>query len=289
MVAEWQTLDRQLIGLSGRRDRLHRQLAELDNKIRRLDDGLAKAYPNYSALALPEALSVIDAKALIHEDEALVQFGFFAGKVYVWVLTSRTARWTQLSEPSVSISILVQTLRCGLDPNAWGDPTELVAANKATGKPRIARGEFCKMLFDDASNYSVLPFAIEQAHELYESLLAPVQELIKDKHLLIVPSGPLTQLPFQVLVARKPDEPVTGYESYRRAAWLSRSNAITVLPTVASLKVLRQQASASRATRQFLGIGNPFQINIPGIRLDIDQHRNTSCFQYCNDAGNDGE
>ncbi len=32
-----------------------------------------------------------------------------------------------------------------------------------------------------------------------------MEDLIRDKHLLIVPSGPLTQLPFQVLVTEKPD------------------------------------------------------------------------------------
>ena len=35
-------------------------------------------------------------------------------------------------------------------------------------------------------------------------------DLIKDKHLLIVPSGPLTQLPFHVLVTEKPDPAITG-------------------------------------------------------------------------------
>ena len=113
------------------------------------------------------------------------------------------------------------------------------------------------MLFDDISNYAVLPFSIEHAHELYEVLLGPVEELVKDKHLLIVPSGTLAQLPFHVLVTQKPSGPVTGYETYRQTVWLTRTNAITVLPSVSSLKVLRQQGSVSHAKRLLLGVGNP--------------------------------
>ncbi len=43
------------------------------------------------------------------------------------------------------------------------------------------------------------------AHELYTALLGPIDALIKDKrHLLVVPSGSLTSLPFHLLVTEKP-------------------------------------------------------------------------------------
>ena len=47
--------------------------------------------------------------------------------------------------------------------------------------------------------------SLPRAHKLYSALFGEVQDLIKGKHLLIVPSGPLTQLPFQVLVTRAAD------------------------------------------------------------------------------------
>jgi CHAT domain-containing protein len=40
-------------------------------------------------------------------------------------------------------------------------------------------------------------------------------------------------------------------------AWLARSSAVTVLPSVASLKALRKNARASGATKPYLGVGNP--------------------------------
>ena len=72
-----------------------------------------------------------------------------------------------------------------------------------------------------------------------------------------MPSGPLTQLPFHVLVTEKPDPAAAGTDAFRRAAWLAKSNAITVLPSVSSLKALREHAKTSHATKPFVGFGNP--------------------------------
>ena len=48
-------------------------------------------------------------------------------------------------------------------------------------------------------------FDLGLAHELYETLIGPVEALIKDKrHLIVVPSGALTALPFHLLVTEKP-------------------------------------------------------------------------------------
>ena len=110
-----------------------------------------------------------------------------------------------------------------------------------------------------------LPFDLTRAHQLYQALFGQVEDLIKGKHLLIVPSGPLTQLPFHVLVTEQPDLAATGTDAFRRAAWLAKSNSITVLPSVSSLKALREHAKTSHATKPFVGFGNPL--------LDGPDHR----------------
>jgi CHAT domain-containing protein len=73
-----------------------------------------------------------------------------------------------------------------------------------------------------------------------------------------VPSGALTALPFQVLVNEKPSAAIPADTvGYANAAWLARRHAITVLPSVASLKTLRQFAKPSKATEPYIGFGNP--------------------------------
>jgi CHAT domain-containing protein len=82
--------------------------------------------------------------------------------------------------------------------------------------------------------------------------------LIDDKRLLIVPSGPLTQMPFEVLATEPPKAALPqAFADYRDVAWLARKHAITVLPAVSSLKSLRELAKQSRAGEPYIGFGNP--------------------------------
>jgi CHAT domain-containing protein len=54
----------------------------------------------------------------------------------------------------------------------------------------------------------------------------------------------------------------------RRASWLIRSHAITVLPAVPSLKALRRDAKPSRASRPMIGFGNPLLDGAGAIDLE---------------------
>jgi CHAT domain-containing protein len=75
---------------------------------------------------------------------------------------------------------------------------------------------------------------------------------------LIVPSGPLTQLPFQVLVTEPPKTALPNTAAYYHdIAWLTRKHAIKVLPAASSLKALRELAKESHASEAYIGFGDP--------------------------------
>src|SRR5262249_19115870 len=94
-------------------------------------------------------------------------------------------------------------------------------------------------------------FDLAAAYELYSAVLGPVEPVLSGRsHLIVVPAGALTSLPLQVLVTTKPDS-----NDYRSAAWLMPRPAVTVLPSVASLKALRDLRSI--APQRYLGFG-PF-------------------------------
>src|SRR5262249_55245536 len=115
----------------------------------------------------------------------------------------------------------------------------------------------CKELLGvEASAYSLPPFDAAQAFSLYRDLFGSIEDLIKDKTLLVVPSGALTQLPLEVLVTSAPDTALPRFEAYPQALGLGQRQAITVLPSVASLKAVRN-AKASEARDPFIGFGNP--------------------------------
>jgi CHAT domain-containing protein/tetratricopeptide (TPR) repeat protein len=107
-------------------------------------------------------------------------------------------------------------------------------------------------------------FDLEVAHELYDTLIGPVEASVKDKrHLLVVPSGALTALPFHLLVTEKPVAAVSASKDpkdlalYRDAAWLLKRQAITVLPSVASLKALRVLGRTDQSGKPMVGFGDP--------------------------------
>ena len=53
-----------------------------------------------------------------------------------------------------------------------------------------------------------------RSHGLYRALFSQVEDLIRGRDLLIVPSGPLTQLPFQVLIVSSPNADAFGPKTH---------------------------------------------------------------------------
>jgi CHAT domain-containing protein len=83
--------------------------------------------------------------------------------------------------------------------------------------------------------------------------------LTKDKRsLLVVPSAALTALPFHLLVTETPQAAIPDkLEGYRSAAWLLRRQAVSVLPSVISLKSLRAFARKDQGVKPMTGFGDP--------------------------------
>ncbi len=224
-------------------------IAEIEAKLAEIQVQLLKDFPDYAELANPKPLSLQDAQALLGERQALVlfldlwQIGMVPEETIVFALTKKEARWVNLRVGTHALQERVTALRCGLDSSNW----------------RVARKswETCKnLLGTDATEDQLPPFDATAAHALYRDLFGGVEDLIKDKSLLIVPSGALTQLPFEALVTTKPDETLLRFDAYRQAAWLGQRQAITILPSIGSLKALRT-AKTSAAAAPFAGFGNP--------------------------------
>src|SRR5258708_40283545 len=69
-----------------------------------------------------------------------------------------------------------------------------------------------------------------------------------------------------VLVSAPPGDKI----DYRKVAWLARQYAITTLPSVSSLRALRQLAQGGHAPAPFLGIGDPALGGRPGTARGAD-------------------
>ncbi len=221
------------------------RLVAIDARVKEIDKELAAKFPDYAALSSPAPLAAEEVQAQLGAGEALVLFldteeGMGTPEeTFIWVVTKTDIRWLRSALGTKALTREVQALRCGLDAEAWADRSceELTGqsythADREAGKP--------------------LPFDHAGAFRLYLALFGQAEDLIKGKQLLIVPSGALTQLPFQVLVTAAP---ASGDQ--RSAAWLVRDHALTVLPAVSSLKALRRVLRPSAATKSMIGFGNP--------------------------------
>src|SRR4029077_16220958 len=169
-------------------------------------------------------------------DEALVFFLAGANESYVFALTREGFECQTISLGEKNMAAKIAAFRRGLD-------VDELMKSVSTGKAQL--------------------FDLAAAHELYVALFGPVEALIRDKPLLlIVPSGPLTALPFHLLVTDKPAVAVPQMQindmaAYRDAAWLVKRQAVTVLPSVASLKALRVFARKGQGTKPMIGFGDP--------------------------------
>ena len=264
LVGEWQAKDKLLIAAkseapANRKSEAEKALADrlaaIDSRLAEIDSRFAQDFPDYAALASPAPVSVAEVQAQLATDEALVLFldmperksaqekrKPFPEEAFAWVVTKSRVRWVRSDLGAAALAREVAALRCGLDATAWdGEGGE--KCSKVLGIPPDKV---------PGPDQTLLPFDQARSHKLYSALFGEMQDLIKGKHLLIVPSGPLTQLPFQVLVTKPPPS-----GDHRAVAWLARGHAVTVLPAVSSLKALRRVGKPSTAPRPMIGIGNP--------------------------------
>jgi CHAT domain-containing protein/tetratricopeptide (TPR) repeat protein len=282
LLAQWRIKEKSLISAwsqptASRNATTEQALAEaiaaIDARRTEIDNLLAKSFPEYNALASPKPAAVTTVQSSLHDDEALVLLldttdwaGLAPEETFVWLVTNKNVRWVRSNLGTKALQERVAALRCGLDRDG-----EWLWSNER--QRWLGRKPACEALQPEGlADGEPLPFKSAIAHELYKGLFGEVEDLIAVKHLLIVPSGALTSLPFQVLLTKPP----AGDQSYQTLSWLVRDHALTVLPTAPSLIALRRNAGHSAASEPFVGFGNPVlagqcgPVLIPDTCPDLD-------------------
>ena len=218
----------------GRGEALRNAIDRTETEVKEARARIASAFPSYAALSDPRPLSIGDAQALLKPDEALIAILVGSDKSFLWVLTRERTGWAQIELGAEALAGEVTALRRGLDPLAQQD------AEGTTGSLAGIVGGF----------------DLARAHALYQRTLGALESVFADKgHLIVVPTGPLTSLPLQVLITKPPVD--TGPQALQNAAWLIREHALSVLPSVASLSALRKLPGDKSASRPFFGAGDP--------------------------------
>ena len=245
-VDAWRALDKTLVERASRPPDQHdaeaeadtrARLAEIGRNIEDLDARLAKEFPDYAELSAARPVPLPEVRALLAADEALLAWAPWDDRTYLWVVRKDGAEMHSLEIGADALADAVSELRAGLDPFS-------VETLKFKKFPR---------------------FDTTRAYELYSKMFAPTEPLLEGAaHVFVVPDGALQSLPLGVLVTGKPEGAFTDFSGYRQVPWLARRYALTVLPSVSSLRALRQFAKATKAEKPFIGVGDPLLEGHPG-------------------------
>jgi CHAT domain-containing protein/Tfp pilus assembly protein PilF len=198
-------------------DQLRKRLADIKTERDQIQSVFSQKFPDYVALSKPQPLTLQDTQKLLADDEAVLAFDIGEKNSYAWAVTRTDGFWTNIPTTTKALNEQVQQLRQSL--------------TSKTGKP-----------YDAAL-----------AHNIYQETFGPIAEKIASKkRLSIVANGALTSIPFGVLVISDPSA-----KSLKDTDWLIKSYAVTVIPSIYSLKTTRAGGSTSNASKPMIAFADP--------------------------------
>ncbi|WP_219893401.1 CHAT domain-containing protein [Aquisediminimonas profunda] len=227
------------------------RLDQLNARIAVLSGQLSTAAPRFWDLRFPQPLSIAAIRArsgpdanLLRPDETVISFMIPSDgrQGLVFAVSKDAAAWARLPFDRAELVSMINALRAQIDPRAYG----LGAKSVDVG---IGQRGFERSL----------------AWKLYHGLFGDkaIQSVIAAKpNWIIVPSGPLTTLPPSLLLTAPPEAGTEGdfdTEALRRSPWLVRSKALTLLPSISSLRTVRQILAHERrvATDPLIALVDP--------------------------------
>ncbi len=219
---------------------LEAELAQTSDQLSALDARIDAEFPEYRALTRPAPLRVAELQKLLAPDEALVMTLTGPDATYVWAVSPTASGWHGVDMGHDTLAAVVTGLRRELG----GAAAEVRGAASLDGEAALPRGRS----FDRGA-----------AHTLYRDLFGPLDGIIAGAgHLMVVVDGPLTSLPFGLLVTAPPEGADDDPGALRATDWLIRRQAVTTLPAVAGLTTLRRPIPPrGGAAPEFVGFGDP--------------------------------
>ena len=189
-----------------------------------------KQFPSYTDLIDPRAPSIDDIKATLKSGEALLSFYFGTDHSFVWAVPKDgPVTFATVAATAGEIETKVRKLREALEPQA-------------------------------STIADIPPFDVALGYELYSLLLKPVEASWKGaKDLIVVTNGALGLLPLSLLPTAPAELTPAGDPVFAEygVAWLARTHAVTMVPSAAALRTLRQLPAGSDTREQMIGFGDP--------------------------------
>ena len=210
---------------------LNERLSTLENQQLRTQAKLGE-FPEYRVIS-PRALTLSGFQNALGEDEAYARLAVVGTDTFMFTTSRSGSKAFRIDLPEEEINFMVDVIRSTISSSEGG---ELVT----------------------------YPFDIENAHALYNAMIAPIAaELADVKHLIFEPDGAMLRLPLDLLVAdkasvdsylaRTADREADPYD-FRGVNWFGRGRTISTAVS-ASAFIDAREAPTSAASREYLGLG----------------------------------
>ncbi len=237
-----ESLDTQLARASNPRSRaavgaLLERRTQLAAEHQELTARMRREYPRYAAMVHPTPCSLRDAAACLRPNEAALHFVLGREGSYVIQLENRgssgglaIARLPEQAKIDGAVNGLLAAVGAGRQPTVRGGRQPLRGTRVAGGSA------------------SSMKAVRERGAALYSMLLGPLKEELQGKKLLIIPSGRLAMMPFELLV--------------EDGRFLLERHQIRYAPSLTTLHTLRvweqtRPARPTAAAGQLWAMGDP--------------------------------
>lgn len=192
-------------------------LAAVDRELRNIEKEIEDSDPTFSNLYASKPMPADRISQLLWDSEAVIYTSFIdddelGQRLHVWCIHNKEVRWLSVDISGSELLSAIKAIRCSVDPHLANDVCE------AYPEARFPR------------------FPVISAEKLYRDIIGPFERELKNKRIIYVPSGPLTNIPPTLFLSGKSAEA----EPYSSLPWLIKSHVVTVLPSLASLGALRK-------------------------------------------------
>jgi CHAT domain-containing protein len=206
------------------------ELARIERgKIRNV---IAQRFPKYANLIDPKPPTMEEVKETLRPGEVFLSFYFGRAHSFVWAVPKEgPSAFAQIAETSSEVESKVYKLREALDPP------------------------------DSFSNRDIPNFDLGLAYDIYRLLLEPVEAVWKQANSVIfATNGALGMLPLSLLPTAESrlERKSVPFDEYRGVPWLARTHSVTMVPSAAALRTLRQLPAGADKRAPLIGFGDPY-------------------------------
>jgi len=204
-------------------DQLIEKIEKNNGQLFTFNEKLKNDFPEFLAKIRNKTIQLNDLQSYLSAKEAIVLFLLGSQKSYIQMITNNQIFLHEISQSDQDLYKDIYSLRKGLE---------------------IESGK-------------VKEFDLVKSNSIYMNLFSQLDQEIKQiDHLIIVPSGPLSSLPFSVLVTQ-----TNTNQDYSQAKWLINDVAITHSPSLKSFYEKRSTVPSVQPTKTFLAFGDPVLAN----------------------------